>query len=187
MQGATPIYSSIPGGISYFNPRSRAGSDHAGKTLDTITRISIHAPVQGATSDDELIAVWQNISIHAPVQGATVVVTAKGLSFLFQSTLPCRERHGQYNPLAWLCYFNPRSRAGSDHIITHRQSKINISIHAPVQGATIVIILAYIVSTISIHAPVQGATIEIKDGIYNYVISIHAPVQGATFGEIPRF
>ena len=34
---------------SYFNPRSREGSDLNGKTNIVITHISIHAPAKGAT------------------------------------------------------------------------------------------------------------------------------------------
>ena len=76
-----------------FNPRSREGSDTAlkPKTLGGI--ISIHAPAKGATS-----------SLKFTVQ-----------NFLFQSTLPRRERRSIFKiKLSIFLYFNPRSREGSD-------------------------------------------------------------------------
>ncbi len=85
-----------------------------------------------------------------------------------------------------------------------RQEKINISIHAPVWGATIMEIKKLDDKVISIHAPVWGATKYFyidSDGYYNFNprarmgrdsisingrpvynnISIHAPVWGATY------
>ena len=54
-----------------FNPRSREGSDRQDHRVRSAARISIHAPVKGAT----FLAVHQDldvvISIHAPVKGAT--------------------------------------------------------------------------------------------------------------------
>ena len=38
------------------------------------------------------------------------------------------------------------------------QAVIIISIHAPVQGATVIELFNHILKNISIHAPVQGAT-----------------------------
>ena len=35
--------------LRYFNPRSREGSDEGQTKLSQLTRISIHAPVKGAT------------------------------------------------------------------------------------------------------------------------------------------
>ena len=56
-------------------------------------------------------------------------------------------------------YFNPRSREGSDHTsITESAAKIEISIHAPVKGATFHGANCESLWSISIHAPVKGAT-----------------------------
>ncbi len=145
-------------------------------------RISIHAPVQGATSRPVQRKLTPAISIHAPVQGATTIV------YKFKISIPNfnpRSRVGS-DPQAMLrhfyrCYFNPRSRVGSDLIfllvpciIMGFQStlpcrerledceygikKYLISIHAPVQGATTLHQTWCIIYIISIHAPVQGAT-----------------------------
>ena len=77
-----------------FNPRSREGSDFSFNAFPRDCKISIHAPVKGAThlavvmwsalwyfnprsregSDQQVFAqdsTWTNISIHAPVKGAT--------------------------------------------------------------------------------------------------------------------
>ncbi len=87
-----------------------------GGESDSGTGISIHAPVKGATTPP---IWWYNkiiISIHAPVKGAT------RLSPLLLLLLP---------------YFNPRSREGSDALISGETAKERISIHAPVKGATL--------------------------------------------------
>ena len=58
--------------------------------------------------------------------------------FLFQSTLPRGERH--ISTTLFICiklYFNPRSHEGSDYMRKQACKQINISIHAPTRGATI--------------------------------------------------
>ena len=97
-----------------FNPRSRKGSDF------TITKF----------------AYYKAISIHAPAKGATRNSSVRDIVFLFQSTLPQRERRGIVGIKAERCYFNPRSRKGSDKYCLVKVCFINISIHAPAKGAT---------------------------------------------------
>ena len=78
----------------YFNPRSREGSDG----LQTVA-----------------FAVRRRISIHAPAKGATYFDYLKVSVRIFQSTLPRRERRASYETrTSGRCYFNPRSREGSD-------------------------------------------------------------------------
>ena len=55
--------------------------------------------------------------------------------------------------------FNPRSREGSDQIENRFKWQHEISIHAPVKGATIIIRDVLGQYRISIHAPVKGATL----------------------------
>ena len=105
-------------------------------------RVSIHAPVGGATSISKSLksstasfnsrarrgrdvaldgdALYIDVSIHAPVGGATKDVTK--LSMLF-----------------------------------------SVSIHAPVGGATVVDVLYTTRPVVSIHAPVGGATASKED------------------------
>ena len=54
-----------------FNPRSCARSDLEGGTSSLLQKVSIHAPVQGATGADFFKFFFECVSIHAPVQGAT--------------------------------------------------------------------------------------------------------------------
>ena len=125
-------------------------------------RISIHAPVKGATISWASTARrcqhfnprtregcdWpmrctdrgrSHISIHAPVKGAT-----------FPS----------WNGLASTLDFNPRTREGCDLALQlgARDDALIISIHAPVKGATVDGGASAPHSIISIHAPVKGAT-----------------------------
>ena len=60
-------------------------------------------------------------------------------------------------------------------------SCIDISIHTPVKGVTIIPVLSNAPKIISIHTPVKGVTpngiVQETDG---YLISIHTPVKGVT-------
>ena len=166
--------------VSYFNPRSREGSDGlcvvhhflqlfqstlprrerpAVRHCPPSARISIHAPAKGATRPRKWPRRCGAISIHAPAKGAT------------------------------------------RQTCTHT-SKQNISIHAPAKGATAVQGIAScdnpFQSTlprrerqrprmtrmdtlpISIHAPAKGATHGQRDLSHRTHISIHAPAKGAT-------
>ena len=78
--------------------------------------VSIHAPMQGATSPDFTEPCLRNVSIHAPMQGAT--------------WLPSQ-------PFIPLISFNSRTHAGCDKIgLDVRVPVSTVSIHAPMQGAT---------------------------------------------------
>ena len=102
--------------ILYFNPRSREGSDR---------HPSISHPVH------------PGISIHAPAKGATVEKKDIMRAFVFQSTLPRRERLCSNRSKFQTSDFNPRSREGSDVIARSAYCEDwNISIHAPAKGAT---------------------------------------------------
>ena len=56
----------------------------------------------------------------------------------------------------------------------------DISIHAPVKGATVEMEGKQYDELISIHAPVKGATVVEAVQFVDTEISIHAPVKGAT-------
>ena len=78
-------------------------------------RVSIHAPVWGATGFFRLINRGGRVSIHAPVWGATFIYL---------------------HPCPYANSFNPRSRMGSDSDNLVFGVRIIVSIHAPVWGAT---------------------------------------------------
>ena len=54
--------------------------------------------------------------------------------------------------------FNPRSREGSDHYKHRLLAMLDVSIHAPVKGATPQLASDWDALRVSIHAPVKGAT-----------------------------
>ena len=117
-----------------------------------------------------------------------------------------RPREGSDNQQDWLKpempYFNPRPREGSDVFLQSVVVVLQISIHAPVKGATAtknraLNVMCYFNSRpregsdvpvpiviwsplISIHAPVKGATAPISAAFFSTTISIHAPVKGTT-------
>ena len=123
--------------VSYFNPRSREGSDGEVSLAIAISGISIHAPAKGATSmplrrlpfrtgfqstlprrERRFVAKPATqriqISIHAPAKGATQLAELLDGIEVFQSTLPRRERRSNYARFKSESDFNPRSREGSD-------------------------------------------------------------------------
>ena len=76
--------------------------------------------------------------------------------------------------------FNPRTREGCDKVEGDVRHHTDVSIHAPVKGATRAVPALVSTHVVSIHAPVKGATVS---AAYFYIlnsVSIHAPVKGAT-------
>ena len=61
-----------------------------------------------------------------------------------------------------------------------RVAKYEVSIHAPVRGATPGLVLLCPHFLVSIHAPVRGATLLDEGSVHKMLVSIHAPVRGAT-------
>ncbi len=55
-------------------------------------------------------------------------------------------------------YFNPRTHVGRDVSRTGAYYAYNISIHAPMWGATVAEPLKFMMPRILIHAPMWGAT-----------------------------
>ena len=146
---------------AHFNPRSREGSDFNHIIwCHQFSCISIHAPAKGATPGFLIPLAVIQISIHAPAKGAT---RSSAILISFFTDFNPRSREGSDVVVSnWLSYqkdFNPRSREGSDqHCIHLIPYLINISIHAPAKGATIVKVEFVHDHTISIHAPAKGAT-----------------------------
>ncbi len=101
--------------------------------------VSIHAPLRGATViDGGFLTIFRSFQSTRPC-GARPVLYPVGRTQkpLFQSTRPCGARHGNgYGP------FN----------------SYNVSIHAPLRGATYRISGCFAASAVSIHAPLRGAT-----------------------------
>ena len=83
-----------------------------------LIRISIHAPMKGATTlACVCCVVYDDISIHAPMKGATYW---------------CKLYNKRYKD------FNPRTHEGCDlRLMSALESIETISIHAPMKGATL--------------------------------------------------
>ena len=91
-RGATHSWYQISAACTYFNPRSRKGSDALHIYIMIQIIISIHAPARGATTGEIGSAKIEAISIHAPARGATDSRPPAELGYRFQSTLPQGER-----------------------------------------------------------------------------------------------
>ena len=91
-------------------------------------------------------------------KGSDETIGKLSMIYIFQSTLPQRERQADEG-------FNKANQ---------------ISIHAPTKGATKQGEQLSLLTEISIHAPTKGATEYIQDAVGTYDISIHAPTKGAT-------
>ncbi len=91
----------------------------------------------GATVLVSLSNTFRGVSIHTPTRGATSQTDFTPISSKFQSTLPRRERrHAEKLMILHAC-FNPRSHAGSDCGVGVGEWFCRVSIHAPMQGATL--------------------------------------------------
>ena len=160
-RGATRSLFRIAKAGSYFNPRSREGSDQAAICVPHILRYFNPRSREGSD---------RSVCHHA------------GPDYQFQSTLPRGER--QCNSpanVANIMDFNPRSREGSDvdvpDICDHMQY---ISIHAPARGATREQALPFKPDIFQSTLPRGERRIFLQFQIPYFVISIHAPARGAT-------
>ena len=139
-KGATSPCPVQAAGRLNFNPRSREGSDAADDHGHSDRAISIHAPAKGATAACCISLVARVISIHAPAKGATRCAVWFALSAKHFNP---RSREGSdfARPRPQFRYgdFNPRSREGSDRIGRFEIEGMDISIHAPAKGATLII------------------------------------------------
>ena len=81
-----------------------------------VFRVSIHAPVRGATKNGQHKKLVYFVSIHAPVRGATFTTkTGKARIIGFNPRARTgRDERGKYVLLGILC-FNPRARTGRDN------------------------------------------------------------------------
>ena len=103
--------------------------------------VSIHAPVWGATIEaralEELIAV----SIHAPVWGATRRYCLPDQPYsCFNSRTRVGCDLGQSARCRTVPCFNSRTRVGCDQAHKIARLRDSVSIHAPVWGATMIIV-----------------------------------------------
>ena len=100
--------------LSYFNPRSREGSDRLYLWIQHRRAISIHAPAKGATiMEMPCLRLHRHFNPRSR-EGSDPVPSLSRLDYPFQSTLPRRERPLESSTARSSFDFNPRSREGSD-------------------------------------------------------------------------
>ena len=173
---------------SSFNPRARTGRDaYAWTTVNGLSRVSIHAPVRGATDGHGRqcsghymfqstrpygarllrtgILTRSKVSIHAPVRGATMRRhCSKSRTRFNPRARTGRDRSRQVVDSPHRDRFNPRARTGRDtRSIVDAKCVDHVSIHAPVRGATHDSAAHGPHVMVSIHAPVRGATLQHHD------------------------
>ena len=112
------------------------------------------------------------VRLNAEMSGTT--------ELMFQSTHPCGVRLCADDFHAARHSFNPRTRVGCDSYKSCEFTGGDVSIHAPVWGATGKITPLVHSFVVSIHAPVWGATRHFVSSRHSPFVSIHAPVWGAT-------
>ena len=141
-----------------FNPRTRVGCDvtrHSryhyemfqsthpcGVRLKITTdkhrqKVSIHAPVWGATCYFSYWRYPNRFQSTHPCGVRRFFVSWFCWFFLFQSTHPCGVRRSDNHALRWIVGFNPRTRVGCDQPLENLSIYYQVSIHAPVWGATV--------------------------------------------------
>ena len=186
-----------------FNPRARTGRD--GMSLASLSmpaRVSIHAPVRGATSIAPTLDVSDGFNPRARTGRDAVYRHRRRRSYEFQSTRPYGARRARRRQFNRSPSFNPRARTGRDVTsVAVESQQYRVSIHAPVRGAT---------SGVSANAPLavfqstrpygarpmstmnvcdarcfnpRARTGRDRDSVVANVrarVSIHAPVRGAT-------
>ena len=128
-----------PAGRS-FNPRPCARGDNTAPRTSGANGVSIHAPVRGATKTVREAVRSIIVSIHAPVRGATCPLSV------------CR--------MAVIC-FNPRPCARGDVAFAYSLGRTALFQSTPLcEGRPSTAEKAFTLVEVSIHAPVRGATFQ---------------------------
>ena len=149
--------------VGCFNPRPRAGGDTYLVKPWYGEDVSIHAPVRGATSLKPSNRQEKGFNPRPRAGGDGLIVIKYVKLSMFQSTPPCGGRLVGGVGLARIIGFNPRPRAGGDMDIGCIGDRNDVSIHAPVRGATLQGDKKSSWERVSIHAPVRGATYHLQN------------------------
>ena len=98
----------------------------------------------------------------------------------FQSTPPRGERRDNLLDGSCPCSFNPRPHEGSDYNVASSRYSMEVSIHAPTRGATILCLRFNSLSVFQ-STPPRGERHSNFNQFYTQTsVSIHAPTRGAT-------
>ena len=147
--------------------------------------VSIHAPVWGATRLPCLAHIL-DLRFNPRTRVGCDVKNVRGyLSFMFQSTHPCGVRQTTQSANDCWIKFQSTHPCGVRHDELGVDAlMLDVSIHAPVWGATPVTSIIVLACRVSIHAPVWGATLGAMAVTGICDVSIHAPVWGATYNGL---
>ena len=142
-----------------FNPRSRMGSDMCNARAPRHSDISIHAPAWGATdAANENQGKQRHFNPRSRMGSDDRGRKNKTCQETFQSTLPHGERQRHNGLRKRKTYFNPRSRMGSDggkHLEEEDKNHFNPRSR---MGSDVTEPQFNQIPYISIHAPAWGAT-----------------------------
>jgi len=163
--------------------------------------VSIHAPVWGATARHIAPNGSEVFQSTHPCGVRQLLFDNKMYGNMFQSTHPCGVRQWFFILKPNVYTFQSTHPCGVRHLNVIGRVIVDVSIHAPVWGATshdpfymcalgfnprtrvgcdIIIYPIGFDAAVSIHAPVWGATFALLHNMFEYRVSIHAPVWGAT-------
>ena len=168
--GPAPHQTPVPTGVPLKggkDPRQRVGGSVQGK--ETYTHPPAKAPRR----------ITIRISIHAPLRGATPVppIGKYGCGD-FNPRPPCGGDPAASRYSFCLRHFNPRPLAGATTGVTMTDHAIVISIHAPLRGRHEMTETDLMHEIISIHAPLRGRLFLAVVLVHKVNISIHAPLRG---------
>ena len=184
VRGATRHVRQLLTRIICFNPRPCARGDNFPIAFNAVTILFQSTPLcEGRRLPGAACNYRQEVSIHAPVRGATRAQHGNASDITRFNPRPCAR--GDPSILSGLTYFTRfqstplcegRPRAGS--LITINQE---VSIHAPVRGATYCVSLPVLNSCAFQSTPLcEGRLGHIFTALGRSSVSIHAPVRGAT-------
>ncbi len=127
------------------------------------------------------------VSIHAPTWGATSCATEAQTHTWFQSTPPRGGRPTRASAVLPLDGFNPRPHVGGDWVVCAVDPRpLNVSIHAPTWGATVLAAdTPRLVSCFNPRPHVGGDLEPVAEVSVKRSVSIHAPTWGATPSMTP--
>ena len=187
-----------------FNPRPSARGDAGQRPCARPDRVSIHAPLRGATHVATHEPGQLAVSIHAPLRGATSGLgmgagltggfnprpSARGdrrsrsrISSItrFQSTPLCEGRPVPARPGRLRCAFQStplcEGRHGSGQTVG---DGLQFQSTPLCEGRRDLVPARHPRGRVSIHAPLRGATSGMASCARTAKVSIHAPLRGAT-------
>ncbi len=121
-----------------FNPRTHVGCDHQPRAVHHPAVISIHAPTWGATQDTIGLNFNPKFQSTHP-RGVRLCLCPE--TFVYQDFNPRTHVGCDSSPIAAVSFqrnFNPRTHVGCDFTLAPCACALEISIHAPTWGATLV-------------------------------------------------